>query len=163
MVQIQLCIVYFASGLEKAMGEQWWNGEAIWRSLMLPVYNHFDFSWISRFPLLAKLGAWGTLIVEMGYPFFVWSRRTRRFWVAATIALHLGIGLFLGLHTFSALMTVLTLSAFGFSAEPSKGSCERVGCRSIVFRIPDKRSAQTTRILTSLPLGEQQHETGHYP
>src|SRR5207248_2278213 len=47
VLQLHLCVAYFFSGFEKAMGEQWWNGDAIWRSLMLPQYRQFDFSWLS--------------------------------------------------------------------------------------------------------------------
>src|SRR5262249_28227711 len=30
VLQLHLCIVYLASGIEKATGEQWRNGEAVW-------------------------------------------------------------------------------------------------------------------------------------
>src|SRR3954468_9534049 len=36
LLQLHLCVVYFSSGIEKALGEQWWNGEAIWRAVMRP-------------------------------------------------------------------------------------------------------------------------------
>lgn len=118
VLQIHLCCVYLAGGIEKAMGPQWWNGEAIWRSLMLPVYAQFDLSWMASVPWLAKLLGWSTLIVEIGYAFLIWPRDTRRVWVAFTIGLHLGIAIFLGLGIFAGLMAVLTLCVFGISAEP---------------------------------------------
>src|SRR5262249_46104179 len=31
LLQLHLCVVYLSSGLEKATGIQWWNGEAVWR------------------------------------------------------------------------------------------------------------------------------------
>jgi len=64
------------------------------------------------------LMAWSTLIIETGYIFFVWPKKTRLLWVWATIALHVGIALTIGLVSFSVVMAVMTLSAFGFSAEP---------------------------------------------
>ena len=54
------------------------------------------------------LAGWGTLVVEIGYVFFVWPRRTRTAWCIATIGLHLGMGLFMGLVFFSSLMILLT-------------------------------------------------------
>src|SRR5262249_31273327 len=30
VLQLQLCVVYLASGLEKASGSDWWTGEAVW-------------------------------------------------------------------------------------------------------------------------------------
>ena len=119
VLQIHLCIVYLTSGIEKAMGEQWQNGEVIWRSLMLPVYSQFDMSWISNFPTFCKFAAWGTLVVEIGYCVFIWPKRTRTFWVASIVGLHVGIGVFLGLGLFSAMMCVFTICAFGISSNPA--------------------------------------------
>jgi hypothetical protein len=117
--QLHLCIVYFSTGFEKAQGEQWRNGEAIWRSVMLPAYRQFDLAWLSRFSVIAMLFAWGTLVLEMGYPFFIFPRRTRKFWIAGILSLHAGIAIFLGLHLFAALMMLLTFCCFGLDFERS--------------------------------------------
>jgi hypothetical protein len=53
------------------------------------------------------------MLIELGYPVFIWPRRTRPVWVAATAALHLGIGVLMGLWLFSAVMIVMTVAAFG--------------------------------------------------
>src|SRR5262249_26718659 len=47
ILQLHLCIVYFSSGIEKATGEQWWNGEAIWRSVMRLDLGMVDLSWLA--------------------------------------------------------------------------------------------------------------------
>jgi hypothetical protein len=111
-LQAHLCIAYFASGLEKAMSIQWWNGEAIWRALMRPDLGRFDFAWLASAPWLAKLACWGTLALEIGYPFLVWPSRTRAWWARMILGLHAGIAVSLGLVSFSAVMGVLTLAAF---------------------------------------------------
>jgi uncharacterized membrane protein YhiD involved in acid resistance len=54
------------------------------------------------------LAGWGTLVVEIGYGLFIWPRRTRTLWCVATIGLHLGLGLFMGLVFFSSVMILLT-------------------------------------------------------
>lgn len=120
VLQVQMCVVYLSAGLEKAMGAQWWNGEAIWRALLQPEWAQFDWTWMARAPWLAKVLCWGTLLIEAGYAVFVWPRRTRKLWVAATVGLHIGIGLAMCLVSFSAVMIALTLAAFGLSAEPPK-------------------------------------------
>jgi hypothetical protein len=117
VLQIHLCIVYLATGLEKAMGIDWWNGEAIWCSLMRRDLCGWDMSWLARFPGLAMLAGWGTLLVEIGYTAFIWPSKTRRLWAAATISLHIGIAIFLGLTSFAAIMSVFTFSAFMVSSE----------------------------------------------
>ena len=113
LLQFHVCIVYLAAGLSKARGEQWWNGEAIWRAVMQPEYCSFDMAWLASVPWVARSAGWGTLLVEIGYAAFIWPRRTRPVWLLATVGMHLGIGVFMGLWLFSAVMIVLNISAFG--------------------------------------------------
>lgn len=68
VLQVHLAIVYAATGLEKASGIQWWNGEALWRALMRPDLGTLDFSWLAWHPWLAKVGCWTTLVVEIATP-----------------------------------------------------------------------------------------------
>lgn len=129
VLQIQMCVVYFFSGIDKAMadGGQWWSGEAIWRALMLPEYRHFDMEWLANFPWLARLICWGTLAVETGYAFLIWPRWTKKPWAFATIGMHAGIAVMLGLVSFAALMSVLTFSAFVVSPETVNGEAVSQG------------------------------------
>ena len=114
MLQIQMCIVYFSSGLEKACGAQWWNGEAIWRSVIIPTFKQFDFFWVAYVPWMAVLAGWGVMITECGYAVMMWSRHSRRVWFAMTCGLHLGIGLFMGMPMFALIMILLNCAAFGY-------------------------------------------------
>jgi hypothetical protein len=112
VMQIHLCVIYFAAGLEKALGRQWWNGEAIWRAVTQPAFSTFDLRWLARYPFIPMLAGWSTLLVEIGYLFFVWPHRTRRAWCFTTIGLHLGLALFMGLVFFSSVMILLTSCLF---------------------------------------------------
>jgi hypothetical protein len=120
LVQIHLCIAYLACGLEKGSGIQWWDGEAIWRSVMMPEYAQYDLAWLSHYPWLAKVSAWGTLVVEGGYALFIWLPRTRPWWVLAIVGLHLGILFLMGLTLFALFMMVLSLAVFAVPAEPAR-------------------------------------------
>lgn len=117
LIQLHLCISYLLSGLEKAKGDQWWNGELLWRALSLPVYHQFDMSWLAYWPTLSRLGGWATLFFEIGYCVFIWPQITRRIWVPAIVVLHLGIAIFLGLDLFGGIMCLLTVAAFGVPSE----------------------------------------------
>jgi hypothetical protein len=112
IMQLHLCVVYLAAGLDKAMGSQWWNGEAIWRALSQPSFRTFDVGWLASHSWIPVLAGWGTLVVEIGYAFLVWPRRTRKAWCIATIGLHLGTCAFMGLVFFSSVMIVLTSCLF---------------------------------------------------
>ena len=122
VMQLHLCVSYLASGIQKSVGIQWWNGELLWRALSLPVYQQVDMSWLAWSPWVCLIAGWTTLIVELGYWVFIWPARTRRLWIAAVVALHLGIGVFLGLGVFAAIMCVLTTTLFGVSPEPRAAS-----------------------------------------
>jgi hypothetical protein len=114
LVQGHLCLAYLSSGWEKALGLQWWNGEAIWQALLQPQFAHFDFSWLAYAPWLAVALCWATLVLETGYLFLMPLPHVRPFWLAGIISLHLSIAFLMQLGLFSALMIVLNLSAFGY-------------------------------------------------
>jgi hypothetical protein len=112
VMQFHLCVIYLAAGLDKAMGKQWWNGEAIWQTVSQPIFSTLDLSWLAGHSWIPMFAGWTTIVVEIGYVFFVWPRRTRKAWCIATIGLHLGIGLFMGLVFFSSVMILLTVCLF---------------------------------------------------
>lgn len=112
VMQVHLCAIYLAAGFFKAMGRQWWNGEAIWQAVSQPSFSTFDLSWLARYSWIPMLAGWGTLVVEIGYVFLIWPRRTRTAWCIATIGLHLGLALFMGLVFFSSVMILLTSCLF---------------------------------------------------
>lgn len=124
VLQIHLCIVYFASGIEKSLGADWWNGEAIWCSLMRSDLCPYDMSWLASYSWVAILAGWSTLFIEIGYPFFIWPKASRKIGAMATIGMHVGIAVMMGLTSFAALMSVLTFSAFLVSSEPKTEAAE---------------------------------------
>jgi hypothetical protein len=118
MLQVHLCAVYASSGLAKASMPGWWNGDAIWKALAAAQHTPIDPAWLSAHPWLGTVSGWLVLAVELGYPVLMWPRRTRRTWVVTTAALHLAVAVLLGPAVLGAVMTVLTVAAFGIPAEP---------------------------------------------
>jgi len=118
VLQVHLCLVYLTSGIEKAKFDQWWNGDAIWRSVNLPEMAQFDMTWLAQVPWLPILLGWGTLAIELGYALLIWPRWTRKWMAVATLSLHAGIAVTLGLYSFSGVMGALTIAAFLVSSEP---------------------------------------------
>lgn len=113
IIQFQLCLIYFSTAIEKGMGTQWWNGEAIWRTFMLPTFKQFDFGWMAYIPALPLLMGWSILLIEFAYIFLVWIPKYRTIAVISVVLMHLGIGLFMGMWLFAAIMVCLNLFAFG--------------------------------------------------
>jgi CubicO group peptidase (beta-lactamase class C family) len=122
VMQLHLCVIYLAAGWDKAMGSQWWNGEAIWQTVSQPIFSTFDLSWLAQHSWIPMLAGWGMLAVEVGYPFLVWPRRTRKVWCLATIGFHLGTGVFMGLVFFSSVMILLTSCLFLIPEEVTERS-----------------------------------------
>jgi hypothetical protein len=112
VMQVHLSVIYLAAGVDKAMGSQWWNGEAIWQAVSQPIFATFDLSGLSKNPWIPTVAGWATLMVELGYVVLIWPRQTRKLWFIATLGLHLGIGLFMGLVFFSSVMILLTTCLF---------------------------------------------------
>jgi hypothetical protein len=121
LMQINTCLIYLAAGLAKLQGSSWWTGEAIWGVLanyefapmQYPAYLWFlqvlsKQVWLWQ--LFITAGTVFTLAFEIGFTFLVWRSTTRWLILAMAVTLHGGIGLFMGLKTFSLMMLTLVLS-----------------------------------------------------
>ena len=113
IIQFQLCIIYFSTAIEKGLGHQWWNGEAIWRTFMLPTFKHFDFGWMAYVPAVPLIMGWSILVIEFAYIFLVWIPKYRVFAVVSIVFMHFGIGAVMGMWLFAGIMICLNLFAFG--------------------------------------------------
>lgn len=104
-IMIQLCIVYFLSGMYKAQGDMWVDGTALYYIMRTPEYF---FPPLTPFFLendaLIVGGTYAAMIVLIGFPFLVLSRATRVWAVAAMMGFHASIGLFMGLTSFALVM-----------------------------------------------------------
>jgi len=118
VLQLHICIVYFFSGLTKSLGIGWWNGTSFWRAITSPPFDVIPaHTWAILTPVLPLLGI-GVFVLEIGYPVFIWLRRTRLIWFSAIIAMHVAIGLTMGLYLFAFVMIVLNFAAFGPNVFP---------------------------------------------
>jgi len=134
VMRLHLCAVYLSSGIEKALAQEWWNGEAFWRALA-----HEDRFWVVPYvlamPWLLKLMGWWTLAVEIGYtPMTAW-RRTRWLWLAQAAMLHLGIAIFLNLWLFSAAMILFNAVVFPALWERQMWTRARSGAVAFLDRV----------------------------
>jgi Vitamin K-dependent gamma-carboxylase len=121
LIQIHACIIYGAAGLAKLQGQAWWYGIAPWGTLANFEYTPMQYPlYVDFLRFLAKtrwlyestmtIGALGTLVFEIGYPFLIWRPAFRTIWLWIAVLLHAGIGMFLGLRTFSFLMLAFNLA-----------------------------------------------------
>jgi uncharacterized membrane protein YphA (DoxX/SURF4 family) len=127
VLQLHLSIAYFFGGLSKCLGGGWWDGSSIWRALIRPPFDVLSpellVKWKYLFPAIG-IGVW---VIELGYPFFIWSKRTRLIWLTCVLLMHVGIGLFMSMYLFASIMIILNLAAFGaglirWQSDPPSGS-----------------------------------------
>lgn len=121
LLQLHFCLIYFAAGTSKLLGSPWWNGTAIYMTMAnyefapLPYAYYLDnlrFLCQNRWLWEIVIGAstYGTLALELTFPFLVWNRRLRPLYVVGAVLLHTGIAIVMGLAVFSLLMAVMVLA-----------------------------------------------------
>jgi hypothetical protein len=113
VLQLHLCVIYFFSGLTKCLGSGWWNGSSVWRALIRPPFNIIDPEILVGWNYLFPVAGIFVCLLELTYPFFIWNSKTRKIWLVCICAMHVGIGVTMGMYLFSLVMIVLNVAAFG--------------------------------------------------
>ncbi|MET8414535.1 HTTM domain-containing protein [Streptomyces sp. NPDC005134] len=106
VIAVQVCLIYASSGWYKIQGSLWQDGTAIYYALHLgnvtpwPALSHA----VASSSLIVLLLSYGTVIVEVAFPFTLFNTRVRTVMVAIMMSMHLGIGILLGLPFFTMAM-----------------------------------------------------------
>lgn len=107
LIQIQVCVLYFVSGLVKFQSPQWSDGTILQYVLVHPEYSRWKVLDFSSEPLaislMAKL-AWGIRWWELLFPLLMINRFTRSSALACGVIFHLGLLFFMRLRAFPLLM-----------------------------------------------------------
>ena len=104
VLQIQLCLSYAYTGVEKLKGLQWWEGSAVWYVVGMPELVAVDLSWLRSLPILINLLSMATVIFEVYFLFAVTNKTLRPYWLLIGVGLHLGIAIFMSLPFFGLVM-----------------------------------------------------------
>jgi hypothetical protein len=113
VLELHLCVIYFFSGLTKCLGDGWWDGSNVWRALIRPPFNVIDPEILVRWKYLFPVAGIFICLLEIGYPFLIWNRKTRKIWLIDICIMHAGIGLTMGMYLFAFIMIILNVAAFG--------------------------------------------------
>jgi predicted DCC family thiol-disulfide oxidoreductase YuxK len=104
LMQIQMAVLFFYSAVAKT-GDDWWEGDAIWLVFTNDeFYNSVLLDLFARHYWLVNIATFGTVLIEIAYPFLIWQQRARPYMLAAAIFLHLNFAIFMGLIYFSFVM-----------------------------------------------------------
>ncbi|MDI6943803.1 HTTM domain-containing protein [Microbacterium barkeri] len=102
----QVCFVYVSGGLYKAGGDPWSGGYAVYNPLMTerfgtwPVLSELITAWGPA----VTIASWGSIILQIAFPFMLLSRPTRILALFGIMSFHIGIGVLMGLPWFSLAM-----------------------------------------------------------
>ncbi|MEU9029920.1 HTTM domain-containing protein [Streptomyces sp. NPDC048383] len=111
VIAAQVCLIYAASGWYKIQGSLWQEGSALYYVLHLgnvtpwPALSHF----IASSGAIVLLLTYGTVLVEVAFPFTLFSTRLRTVMVLIMMSMHAGIGILLGLPYFALTMVAADL------------------------------------------------------
>ena len=117
VLQVHLCFVYFIGGLAKCLGNGWWDGSNLWRSLVRPPFNLVSPEILVRFKYALPVLGILICLLEVSYPIFIWIKKTRFIWLTCILAMHAAIGILMGLYLFALVMIVMNVAAFGVSSK----------------------------------------------
>jgi hypothetical protein len=109
ILQIQLCILYLAAGIWKALGPTWRNGTAVGLVLQLGEFQRFPIPDFFMTPGMSRVMTYGTLAFELAFPLLVWIPRLRLPVLMAGLAFHAGLDWAMNVQLFQWLITAYYL------------------------------------------------------
>lgn len=108
IIVCEVCLIYATAGWYKIQGSRWQQGVALYYPLHLddfspwPALSHA----LAANSLVVMLISYGTVIVQVAFPFTLFNRRVKNVLLALMMAEHASIAVVLGLPVFSLTMIV---------------------------------------------------------
>ncbi|MBP2436409.1 HTTM domain-containing protein [Microbacterium amylolyticum] len=102
----QVFFVYVSGGLYKAGGDPWSGGYAVYNPLMTERFGTWPIlsDLVTAWGPMVTIAAWGSIILQIAFPFMLLLRPTRILALMGIMSFHLAIGLLMGLPWFSLAM-----------------------------------------------------------
>ncbi|MEU6231736.1 HTTM domain-containing protein [Kitasatospora sp. NPDC047058] len=106
VIAAEVVLIYATAGWYKVQGSRWQDGTALWYPLHLDYFTPWP--WLSGLVgsalLPVFLVTYGTVLLQVAFPFTLVSRRVKNALLVVMMAEHLGIAVLLGLPVFSLAM-----------------------------------------------------------
>ncbi len=104
LIQIQLCVVYFFSGLTKLREGAWWNGTALKEALLSYDKAGMDIAFLLSLPVIAGVLTCFIVLFEIYFPVLIWIPRLRSPLLILGVLFHILIAISFGLYFFSLIV-----------------------------------------------------------
>ncbi|MBT2367302.1 HTTM domain-containing protein [Streptomyces sp. ISL-10] len=106
VIMAEVCLIYATAGWYKIQGSRWQDGTALYYPLELDYFTPWPAlsGILAGSALLVLVLTYGTVIVQVAFPFTLFNRRVKNVLLVAMILEHAGIAVLLGLPIFSLSM-----------------------------------------------------------
>ncbi|MEU8677469.1 HTTM domain-containing protein [Streptomyces sp. NPDC048560] len=106
VIMAEVCLIYATAGWYKIQGSRWQDGTALYYPLKLDYFTPWPglSGLFASSALVVMVLTYGTVLVQVAFPFTLFNRRVKNVLLVAMIGEHAGIALLLGLPFFSMAM-----------------------------------------------------------
>lgn len=106
VIMAEVCLIYATAGWYKIQGSRWQDGTALYYPLKLDYFSPWPAlsDVLGSSALVVLLLTYGTVAVQVAFPFTLFNRRVKNVLLVAMMLEHAGIALLLGLPFFSLAM-----------------------------------------------------------
>lgn len=104
-IGVQLCLVYVTSGLYKVQGDEWQDGTGVYYPMQMSHYAPWPElnELLSSSALGVMAATYFSVLIQVFFPLMLLRRMTRVLALLGVAAMHLGIGVLMGLPFFSLI------------------------------------------------------------
>ncbi|MFE4868642.1 HTTM domain-containing protein [Streptomyces sp. NPDC056682] len=106
VIMAEVCLIYATAGWYKIQGTRWQDGTALFYPLKLDYFSPWPelSSLLGASGVIVMLLTYGTVMVQVAFPFTLFNRRVKNVLLVAMMLEHAGIAVLLGLPFFSLAM-----------------------------------------------------------
>ncbi|MEU9158747.1 HTTM domain-containing protein [Streptomyces sp. NPDC048424] len=106
VIMAEVCLIYATAGWYKIQGSRWQDGTALYYPLGLDYFTPWPglSALVAGSGTLVMLLSYGTVAVQVAFPFTLFNRRIKNVLLAVMMLEHVGIAVLLGLPFFSLAM-----------------------------------------------------------
>ncbi|GAA2262356.1 HTTM domain-containing protein [Streptomyces indiaensis] len=150
VIMAEACLIYATAGWYKVQGSRWQDGTAVYYPLHLEYFSPWPglADLLSASGTMVMLVTYGTVLVQVAFPFTLFNRRVKNVLLAVMITEHAVIAVVLGLPFFSLAMIAADavflptgfLRRLGGRAVRARERLRRRGGRA---RLPGQRTSES--------------------
>ncbi|MDX3113783.1 HTTM domain-containing protein [Streptomyces scabiei] len=106
VIMVEACLIYATAGWYKIQGSRWQDGTAVYYPLHLDYFSPWPMlaDLLSASGTMVMIATYGTVIVQVAFPFTLFNRRLKNVLLAVMMTEHAVIAVVLGLPFFSLAM-----------------------------------------------------------